>query len=112
MAGRYAAETEVPVERSKRQMASIVYFARMGPYVKIEHTINLKQRLSAIRTSAPEAVEAIYWCPGAQGEEKRYHRLFSAAHLRGEWFRLDGPITQYLGLIDHFIEGLERATDG
>lgn len=91
---------------------SIVYFAQMGPYVKIGHTVNLKQRLSAIRTSAPEPVAVIYWCPGAQGEEKRFHRLFNEAHLRGEWFRFDGPIAQFLGQIDYFIEGLERGLNG
>lgn len=64
-----------------------VYFIQRqsGP-IKIGFTKNLKQRLSALRTSSAEPLTLLGHIPGGKEIEAELHARLSAHRLKGEWF--------------------------
>lgn len=64
--------------RDRLEAQSVVYYVRIGDRVKIGHTINLKQRLSALRLDA-DAVLATE--PGGRVREAERHRQFDAERV-------------------------------
>ena len=75
---------------------AIVYFIRckVTGRVKIGTTLNLQQRLSALRGSSPTELEVIGFVDSSDWPEKDLHGRFREHRLHGEWFE---GVDQILG---------------
>lgn len=73
-----------------------VYFLRVGQRIKIGHAINVENRLKALQTGSPEKIEVVMAVLGGRRQEERYHARFNAQHERGEWFRYEGALKEFL----------------
>lgn len=83
-------------------MSRVVYFARVGDYVKVGATGKLPRRMTEMRCAAhrsrlrtperlrhkQEPVTLIGTLPDAPGLEAKCHRELGAYHSVGEWFSL------------------------
>lgn len=88
-----AIHNETPVSRShaaprKLRPSEIVYVIGCSDYpsVKIGRTTNIEQRLRALRTMSPVAIEVLWSTPGGVELEKFIHRAFARFRTHGEWF--------------------------
>ena len=68
----------------------VVYFARMGEYVKIGTSTNLRKRMSSLYIPMEDVLAVV---PGGKEVEDAYHERFAASWVkddsRKEHFRLD-----------------------
>lgn len=69
----------------------LVYFARLGPLVKIGISKNPHKRVRDLL--GPELVA---WEVGGRKREQNLHRAFRRHHLKGEWFYLRGGLAAYV----------------
>lgn len=89
-----------PDERHDERLdyGSVVYFvvADAVKMVKIGVTTNLRERLSAIRTSSPVSVRVAGFVLGGRKTERRIQLSFHEHHSHGEWFRLEGRLAEFV----------------
>jgi T5orf172 domain len=80
--------------------APVVYFARIGNYVKIGTTTNLTLRMRSFYLSLEDVLVVV---PGAHDVEAAYHRRFTDSRHpdedRRELFRIDGQLLHFLGTL-------------
>lgn len=77
----------------------MVYFVRFPGlgFIKIGTTTNLKKRLDALRTSVPDGdLEVLLLLPGSYDLERSMHRQFRHLRVRGEWFRADDELLDFI----------------
>jgi hypothetical protein len=77
-----------------------VYFVQCEGFVKIGKTVNLRQRLMTHQMSTPFELTLLGFvqCPSYRLDETegQFHRRFLDLHHRGEWFRLEEPISRFI----------------
>jgi hypothetical protein len=93
---------EVSAERAEQ-----VYFIRVGKFIKIGYTTNLKRRIKSFEGASNERIEVLAVFPGDRRAEKYLHDLFSADRLRNEFFRDGNDI--FIFLLTAKNEGLRAA---
>lgn len=71
-----------------------VYFAqrRKGGLIKIGYSRNVKPRVQTIRAKVIGAV------PGEREVEKKLHKRFAHLRVRGEWFRPEDDLLEYISV--------------
>ena len=77
----------------------LVYFIQSSgrqQLIKIGHTTNLPQRLSALRTIHVEPLEVLFTFPGKKNVERELHKQFVSACITGEWFRPTPELLAYI----------------
>jgi len=75
----------------------MIYFIRSEGFVKIGHTTNrVKWRLKELQTGNPAKLELLGFVKGNRHDEYRLHELFGRLRHRGEWFRLDPELEDYI----------------
>lgn len=77
----------------ERSGSGLIYFIRSNLLVKIGKSINVEQRLEAF--SDPQ-LELLATEPGYTRLESQLHSRFEPLRVRGEWFRLEAPLTDYI----------------
>lgn len=84
----------------------VVYFVRIGKWIKIGTTTDLKSRLSSFRNSSVD-VEVLLTVPGGRDLEQKLHDLLDEARNQRELFH---PHYRIYGFIDNYrFGGMERA---
>lgn len=78
-----------------------VYFIQTEGFIKIGYAINVRRRFRQLAMSVPFDLEllAVIACPDvreAKETERTLHRRFKAQRVRGEWFRLIPPLTEFI----------------
>ena len=73
-----------------------VYFLRCEQFVKIGSGRDLQRRVSAHQISVPFKLELLAVLDGDIDLEKVLHRRFLHHWERGEWFRLEGDLADYI----------------
>ncbi len=68
-----------------------------GP-VKIGHSRDVERRLANVQEWLPFEVAVLATLPGGAAEEHDIHHAFSAARIRGEWFKATAGL---LALVEH-----------
>lgn len=63
-----------------------LYIVKVGPYIKIGSTDNIKQRIKYLEGQCPFPIELVYHGVGEGREEEMWHDIFKHRHHRGEWF--------------------------
>jgi hypothetical protein len=76
--------------------ASNVYFIQCGEFVKIGKADNPRVRLSELTTGNPLDMKLLYAVPGCENVERSLHRWFRTYHHRGEWFRFEGELRDWI----------------
>lgn len=74
----------------------VVYFVRCGDFIKIGRTDCLPLRLKDMGTVNPYPLTVIHTVPGNRRTEIEFHTTFAAHRHRGEWFRLEGALEEFL----------------
>jgi Meiotically up-regulated gene 113 len=75
----------------------VVYFISPDDgTVKIGFTTCLKSRLRSLRTAHPKKLMILLVVPGTREDEQELHRRFSNLRVRGEWFKLDETIRDFI----------------
>lgn len=67
-----------------------VYFARRGKLIKIGWSRNVRYRVSELKAKLIGTV------PGDRAEEKVLHARFAHLRVRGEWFKKDEELLNYI----------------
>jgi hypothetical protein len=75
-----------------------VYFVQVisSGDIKIGYSTNIRSRISTLQTSIPEKIKLLGYISGDLGKEKELHKKFRILRLRGEWFRCDSSIIDFL----------------
>lgn len=73
-----------------------VYFLRVGSRIKIGRTIDLRARLTSLKTAISRPTRLTYVIRGDVRIEQRLHDLFAEDHVRGEWFRYSAAIKAWI----------------
>lgn len=79
-----------------QSMPSVVYFIRVGRFVKIGTTTNISARLNSFQIGCPYEFTVLATLPGGRKEEMEFHRKFSHLSHLGEWFRFEGDLEAFL----------------
>lgn len=83
-----------------RPKLATIYFVQIRGFdlVKIGYGADPDRRLSQIEHGAgmPGALVTLHRMPGYRGTERGLHKRFADARLFGEWFRLSGPVADWL----------------
>jgi hypothetical protein len=74
----------------------VVYFVRVGRYVKIGSTRDFPRRIVDIQIGSAEELELLCTIPGDHKKEKELHQKFRNAHLRGEWFAISDELRGFV----------------
>jgi len=78
------------------QITGWVYVMEFEGYVKIGWSRNVAGRHSAIQDGLPEELRFLWCTPGTQARERALHRRFDAYRTRGEWFRHEGELAEWI----------------
>lgn len=82
-------------------MSGFIYAIRCGEFVKLGYATNPWKRRLQIRLCNPYPCEMLGFSPGTLDDEKALHSKFAEYRHRGEWFRFEGPVAE-------FVSGLEN----
>lgn len=85
-----------------------IYFIQCREFVKIGQTTQIRRRMTALAIGVPFELSLVGFirCPLSEltTRETDFHIRFAAQHHRGEWFRLESPLIE-------FIESLRQAKE-
>lgn len=81
-----------------------VYFVCCGAFVKIGHARDIPKRVNCIQTGTPFdvsllAVERTPTVQQAQARERELHARFKELRVRGEWFKNEPPLSNFIATI-------------
>lgn len=83
-----------------------VYFFQCGQFVKIGISRDVARRIKQTRTFLPVELRlaALIECSSHDllKMESELHRRFDTHRVRGEWFRLESPLTEFIASIARF----------
>lgn len=88
----------------KRRYPGFIYFIQgeSGGPIKIGYTENVEKRLCALQTGHYDTLKVLKAIPGNINDEKKHHKKFQHLRLRGEWFK---PEQELLNYIDSLNQG-------
>lgn len=81
---------------TRKPPSSLVYFIKVGQFVKIGTTTNLSSRINSFQIGCPYEFTILATIPGGRREEQGFHRKFSHLSHTGEWFRMEGELAAFL----------------
>lgn len=73
-----------------------VYFLRDGARVKIGFAMDVARRIRDIGAHLADQPELLVAINGSMGLERALHAKFADLALRNEWFRLEGPLADFI----------------
>ena len=79
------------------------YFLRSGEFLKIGYTSALGRRVSELETSSANKMEVVGFLPGSRELEMRLHRAFHRLRHKGEWFRYESPLVEFVDAVDELV---------
>jgi hypothetical protein len=88
------------VKRAVSVPAGITYFIRAGDSIKIGFASNLKRRLGGLQSSHHEPLEVLAAVSAADVDEHQTHQRFAHLRIRGEWFRPEPELLDYIEQIN------------
>ena len=77
--------------------AGVVYFVRSGDSIKIGSASDFKRRSSSLQTASPEPLNVLAIVPGL--DEYKIHQRFAHLRIRGEWFRAEPELLEFIQLV-------------
>lgn len=94
---------------ARHQAGPVVYFvgASQGP-VKIGHTSSLHSRLIKLQVGHPHQLRVLAILPGDAELEAQMHERFSAARIRGEWFKRTSELRSFMREVGNHSKGYPK----
>lgn len=80
-------------------MNGFVYAIGDGHQVKIGWSTNPLRRLGAIRTGCPVDATLLGIVAATRAQEREVQTLMDPWRIRAEWFRLEGPVVAFVGML-------------
>lgn len=75
-----------------------IYFASDGRYIKIGFASNVKNRVASLQTGHHKKLAVLRVEKGTMEDEAKFHERFATLRARGEWFRREGELAEYVGI--------------
>lgn len=102
-----AVEVDIPprvaAARAKRsENFGVIYFLQHDSFIKIGFTVDLKNRCREYNVSLPNGYKILAKLPGALATETAMHTVFEEYHHRGEWFRHEGRLAEFITHLARF----------
>lgn len=94
-------------QRRSPTVRGYVYFIRAGKFIKIGFSTRPMERLAALQTSHPGKLEILGTRQASRDFEGELHAHFASLRARGEWFRAEEPLLDYIE--EYTPEGIEAA---
>jgi len=88
---RFTPRSEVVVGDAQ---GDYLYFARCGNAVKIGRARDVVVRMVNMQTNNPDPVDCLCSLTGRGHEEDRWHAMFAADLIRGEWYKWTPRLAQ------------------
>lgn len=84
----------------------MIYFIqnKITNNIKIGKSNNPLKRLNSLRTACTEELVILKVIEGGIEEEKKLHKMFSDYRIRGEWFRDNEQITNFINNFERFSD--------
>jgi hypothetical protein len=97
-------------DKEKYRANMKVYVAQAGKdrKVKIGTTGNIDNRTNGIGHSLVKGVRIIAAVPGGYDLERELHQRFKEYRIRGEWFRLEGDLAEYVAGLPKYEDKTRR----
>ena len=73
-----------------------VYFLRDDGWIKIGYSSDLSRRMKELNIAHAEELEVVGLLPGPRRIETQLHRAFDQLRGRGEWFKYESPLTEFI----------------
>jgi hypothetical protein len=73
-----------------------VYFIGNSLFVKIGYTTNVSQRLGDLHAMSPFPLYVLLLARGGFDQESEFHDRFARQWIKGEWFRHDGKLAEFI----------------
>lgn len=73
-----------------------VYFVTDGVAIKIGHASSPRSRLGELQVSHHVELQLMHDMPGKLEDEFKLHERFRHLHIRGEWFRREPELLDYI----------------
>jgi hypothetical protein len=84
-------------EPRQTQPNRVVYFAKVGQFIKIGVTANLGKRLSSLKGGSPDPdMKLLATVQGNFQTEQALHQRFRKYRRHGEWFRYEGQLKEHI----------------
>lgn len=109
---RHRLEIARQAERLNPPKVGFVYFIKSAGLVKIGFTVDLQQRVSAIKNGNPHELTLIGSMPGTDDTEYFLHQMFSKYRQSGEWFRIEGDLDAFLACLPDRAKARKRTKLG
>lgn len=79
-----------------------IYFIKESALgsIKIGISRSVADRLSQLQRNMPQKLECLGFIEGNFSDEKILHEKFSHLKIRGEWFREDNELSDFLSTLD------------
>ena len=77
-----------------------VYFMGCERFVKIGMAADPRRRMQDHQISVPFKLKMLAIIEGGMEEENKLHAQFKHLHERGEWFRLEGDLADYIASLE------------
>ena len=80
-----------------------VYFAQLqnaDGFIKVGFSRNIHRRIRSLEQGMPYSMKLIAFLPGDMADEQRIHKALKRAdvepELKGEWYRPEGKVAEYI----------------
>jgi hypothetical protein len=78
------------------ELVGYTYFIRAGASIKIGSAANFKSRFQSLQTAHERPLEVLAVVPASVAPEYETHQQFAHLRTRGEWFRADRELLQFI----------------
>lgn len=93
-------EVAAKMQALREAFPGLIYVIQCGdfPIVKIGHTKsdNLQKRFHTLQGGNPFRLKVLTYFEGEIEQEKALHQRFWGLRVRGEWFRLEGSLVEFV----------------
>ena len=93
----------------QRDIGKLVYFAICEGFCKIGYSSEPRKRVLGIQSNCPFEVRLLVAIVGGRTKERELHERFKDYKSRGEWFRFEGELQEFVE--DLIREGNRRKAD-
>lgn len=99
--GRRPNVKALEVAQGTKRGHGYVYFCKNGrrKQVKIGFGVSYKDRIANLNVASPEDLKVLAVMPGDRKAEGELHTRFRKYHIRGEWFKLEGDLADFIAAL-------------
>lgn len=73
-----------------------IYVIDCDGFIKIGYSTDPRGRLSNLRVSSPLEITVLRVIEGTVADERELHNRFAAQRVRGEWFKREGELAEWI----------------